>query len=512
MTQFAKHKPISTKRTGFLRHSFGVRLLWLLVCLMTGLALVQADGPNKAGLVISFGDEVMTQCVEFTEAQISGYDLLRQAGLNINADISSGLGAAVCRIGEQGCDYPAEDCFCACQGEPCIFWSYWNLVDKEWIFSGFGATSNPVSDGQVQGWAWGEGSPGGVGVKPPLHTFDQICAAEPTSTATATATATHTATAIPTATPIPTNTPLPTATATATATPGSTPIIHHFTADKRTIFQGESTTLSWDLSEAKGAYLAYDGQEQPVIAPGDITVSPVQNTVYTLIARNNDGENRVQVTITVHNVTATPTPAIVSTSPTLATRTTTPLPTATWAPTTTPEPEPMITFSATMLNLKQGECTTLHWSTHQVEALFLDNLPVALQGEQSICPAQTQVVQLLARYGGGEKVYELTITVEPLLPTATITPTLTSTPVAVAGAPVAVVPAVTSRPNTNNNVALAQPNNEELTRGQLAGATLMGAGLILVIVGLFVIIPILLIVGGGVFWWFTRRNQPHDRF
>ncbi len=184
------------------------------------------EGAHHAGLVVDFGDgTVITRCVGFDEATISGYELLQRSGLALEVAVS-GPGAAVCSIEGTGC--PASDCFCHF---PPDYWSYWHLDGESWRYSDVGASGYAVEDGAVDGWIWGDAS-----APPQVIPFEAICAPPPTPTPTATPTPTSTPTATapptpppPTATstptaPPPTSTPLP---PTATATPlppTSTPI------------------------------------------------------------------------------------------------------------------------------------------------------------------------------------------------------------------------------------------------------------------------------------------------
>jgi hypothetical protein len=248
-----------------MRRIQAIALLILLLGLPAG-ASVGADGPNRVGLVVQFGDgSVISRCVEFSEPSLSGYEVLARAGLTVVAEFS-GLGAAVCKVQNDGCDYPAETCFCQCEGSPCTYWVYHHLVDGAWQYSGFGAGSYQVSDGAVEGWAWGQGDPNG-GVQPPVMTFEQICAPPPTATPNP-----------PTATPVPpTATAVPTAVP--TATPASTPEpVVWFRVDQNPIAAGACTTLRWDTSGVESVTL--DGQ---AVAPnGSRQVCPTAPQRYHL--------------------------------------------------------------------------------------------------------------------------------------------------------------------------------------------------------------------------------------
>lgn len=101
--------------------------------------------------------------------------------------------------------------------------------------------------------------------------------------------------------------PLPEVAATATPDP-SLPTIFTFTAERDTIAIGESVVLNWQLENAKEAYLRYNGREEGVVSPGSKQVSPNSDTVYTLVARNDNGETTAQVTIRVTTTSATPVP------------------------------------------------------------------------------------------------------------------------------------------------------------------------------------------------------------
>ena len=225
------------------RHRLLSALAALLLASMLFAGWAGANGPSRVGLVVRFGDgSVFTRCVEFDEDKISGLEVLLRSGLNVIYQ-QSGLGAAVCKIEDDGCDYPSEPCFCQCLGGPnCVYWSYWHLKDGAWQYSPAGAGGYFVRDGDVEGWTWGPGT-GGSGPEPPVIDFNSICIPSPTATPTITYTPvpptatqtpvpptatrtpvppTHTATPVPpthTATPVPpihTATPVP---PTHTATP-----------------------------------------------------------------------------------------------------------------------------------------------------------------------------------------------------------------------------------------------------------------------------------------------------
>lgn len=192
------------------------QLLLLLTLILLLPTHVTAQGPNRAGLVIQYGDgRIESACVSFSEPEISGFQLLQRSGLPMSYDAQSGT--TVCSIRDEGCAFPSQSCFCQCEtvGQ-CIYWSYHRLQpDGSWRYSQLGATASKVRPGEVDGWRWGAGE--SQDAPPPIGvSFESICATPPTNTPLP-ATATP---APPTATPLP-----PTATQEAASpTPGQTEI------------------------------------------------------------------------------------------------------------------------------------------------------------------------------------------------------------------------------------------------------------------------------------------------
>lgn len=156
---------------------FSLLLVPLLAAFLSGLAHAQEGESNLAGLVILSGEgQSATYCVPFAEAEISGYELLNRAGLQMEFG-NSVQGAAVCSVDGVGC--PASDCFCQCRGEPCQYWSYWQLGDSGWEYAIRGANQTTVRPGDVYGWTWGPGTVSEA-LQPPPTTFEEICADGPT--------------------------------------------------------------------------------------------------------------------------------------------------------------------------------------------------------------------------------------------------------------------------------------------------------------------------------------------
>ncbi len=193
------------------RRHFCVLLLFALL-LGLGSASPPAaaqEGDHHAGLVVQFADGGTRQyCVAFAEESITGLDLLLKSGLDVKVESYGSMGALVCKIGADGCDFPAQPCACLSYGPGGVYWSYSHLKDGAWKVATQGAAGYKIRDGDVDGWAWSSGK------APALATFAQICPAvqtQPSQTPQApqeqpTATSTPTAKSEPpTAIPTPTH-------------------------------------------------------------------------------------------------------------------------------------------------------------------------------------------------------------------------------------------------------------------------------------------------------------------
>ena len=174
----------------------GNRRLALVVCIAAAVAVASllpcATGPataqtlRRAALIAQFGDgSYVTRCVSFSEESITGLELLTRSGLQVSL-----WGGAVCRIEEQGCDYPAQACFCQCKGSACQYWSYWHWradtgvtspAQGTWTYAQIGSGDYRVQDGAIEAWLWGDAQ------NPPATlSFAEVCGAA-TGTPAATA-------------------------------------------------------------------------------------------------------------------------------------------------------------------------------------------------------------------------------------------------------------------------------------------------------------------------------------
>jgi len=337
----------------------------------------QADGPNRAGLVVQFGDDSVVQsCVEFTEPSISGWELLNRSGMTVYFEDYGDAGNAVCRLDvddkSDGCEYPFDDCWCEClSAGDCNYWAYHHLIDGDWVYSSDGASGWTIEDGMVDGWGWGLGEINTSGVKPPVIPFDDICipfTPTPTDTPTITPTPNPDDTVTPTPTVTPTTTATLTVTGTHTVTPTITPTplplaINQFELDPALIAISQCSTLRWQVQGADTVFLREAlNEEQTVSSESALRVCPTQDTTYTIRAVvGNDEQFQTQI-LEVRPATVTPTPRpgdtatpirptptptltpTLSPTPLLPTPTTTPIPTLTPIP---PTPTPVAISTTT---------------------------------------------------------------------------------------------------------------------------------------------------------------------
>lgn len=143
-------------------------------------AAPEVPASGRAGLIVGLPDgSFATACVPLEGSQLSGHDLLLASGLSLSIDATNPMGPLVCAIEGQGCDFPAEDCLCACRGfGGCSYWAYFNWDEEGgWRYSALGAGMRQVDDGALDAWIWLDRSlPGGeLPVPPPELTFAAIC-------------------------------------------------------------------------------------------------------------------------------------------------------------------------------------------------------------------------------------------------------------------------------------------------------------------------------------------------
>lgn len=140
----------------------------------------RAAGTHRAGVVVEFGNgDAREFCVSFADDSISGLEALRRTGLPLVYQDYGGSAVTVCKIDDEGCDYPRVPCFCECAragARDCTFWGYYRLsrATGAWEFAESGPGSTIVRDGDLNGWRWGRHQ---GGASPPASTsLARVCA------------------------------------------------------------------------------------------------------------------------------------------------------------------------------------------------------------------------------------------------------------------------------------------------------------------------------------------------
>ena len=152
--------------------ALGAALTLLAAC---SASTPRAAGGGRAGLLVLEPDGTLKQaCVQFDGTRTTGEDLLQRSGLAVSFDESNPMGALVCSIDHQGCDFPQQPCLCQCRTlGTCSYWAYFLLgQDGKWVYSGQGARGQVVRDGDVNAWAWLAGS---HAPELPGMTFEEVC-------------------------------------------------------------------------------------------------------------------------------------------------------------------------------------------------------------------------------------------------------------------------------------------------------------------------------------------------
>ena len=160
--------------------------------------------------------------------------------------------------------------------------------------------------------------------------------------------------------------------ATVTVTPPKPQIT--FAASPRTIAEGESSTLSWTVSNATSVSIDHDLGNRG--ATGSTAVSPATTTTYRLTATGPGGSSSAQVTVTV-----------------LA--------------------APVISFAAAPSTITRGAASTLTWTVTDATLVLIDP-DIGAQppnGAIEVRPTATTTYLLTATGPGGVRLAQTTVTV-----------------------------------------------------------------------------------------------------
>ena len=158
---------------------------------------------------------------------------------------------------------------------------------------------------------------------------------------------------------------------------GILPSIDHFGFNTDSIFAGQSTTLSWNVTGATS--VSINPNIGPVSSTGSQSVSPSLTTTYTLTASNSAGNPTALATI---NVTAPNAPIIT-------------------------------TFSASKSSINSGQGLTLAWDVIGSASIYINQSVGAVppKGSREVTPIATTTYTLTADSDNGKVSKSVTITV-----------------------------------------------------------------------------------------------------
>jgi hypothetical protein len=152
-----------------------MRLLAIRIWLAAGAALAGLFGfshqahaavVHHAALVIQHGGGgLITRCVAFVEAQISGVELIQRSKIEYQAQQFGALGGAFCQIDGEPAQVPP-----GCFGTG-PYWQYFHRTAAGWTAAGAGASNWSLHDGDMDGWHFASG----LANHPPALSFNSVC-------------------------------------------------------------------------------------------------------------------------------------------------------------------------------------------------------------------------------------------------------------------------------------------------------------------------------------------------
>jgi PAS domain S-box-containing protein len=172
-----------------------------------------------------------------------------------------------------------------------------------------------------------------------------------------------------------------TASATVTVASAGYPVISSFTASPATVPSGQSTALSWTVTNA--STVTIDHSIGTVSASGTRTITPAATTTYTITATNSQGLSTATATVTVTTTSGTP-PDITS-------------------------------FTASPTTISAGGSSQLRWQISGATSISIQ----PYEGEPSswgyidVYPTETTTYTLTAFNSSGSDTATVTVTVSP---------------------------------------------------------------------------------------------------
>jgi cell division septation protein DedD len=121
---------------------------------------------HHAALVIQHSSgSLITRCVAFAEAQITGLQLVQRSGVSYTAQDFGSIGSAMCQLDREPSTVPAG---CFGSGR---YWQYFHRQGGAWQASMVGASSSTLHDGDMDGWRYAAGA----AQSPAIIAFQAVC-------------------------------------------------------------------------------------------------------------------------------------------------------------------------------------------------------------------------------------------------------------------------------------------------------------------------------------------------
>jgi hypothetical protein len=160
----------------------------------------------------------------------------------------------------------------------------------------------------------------------------------------------------------------------------ATPTITSFAATPSSITPGQSTTLSWSVTNATS--VSINEGIGTVASSGTVTVTPTETTKYVLTARGGRARATSSVVVTVQSA-----------------------------------PAPTISgFSAAPSSITAGQSSVLSWTVTNATAVTLDGTTVSASGTTTVTPGTTTTYSLTAVNASGSVSRQVEVTVVPPAP------------------------------------------------------------------------------------------------
>jgi hypothetical protein len=125
---------------------------------------------HHAALVIQHSSgSLITRCVAFAEAQITGLQLVQRSGVSYTAQDFGSMGSAMCELDREPSTAPP-----GCFGSG-SYWQYFHRQGGAWQASMVGASSSTLHDGDMDGWRYAAGA----AQSPAIIAFQAVCRPTP---------------------------------------------------------------------------------------------------------------------------------------------------------------------------------------------------------------------------------------------------------------------------------------------------------------------------------------------